>query len=116
MGNESAAGLPVKDGKGLWLFEHDDDLLQGPLPRIRPSTSSEGYANRPLAFQIAEAPVEFRTLRFGERKLLGRRPETAPELLQEVESIFGCQRCDLQPTRAQERRIPKMSKERPPGI
>src|ERR1700675_1210463 len=22
LGNESAAGVPVKDGKGLWLFEH----------------------------------------------------------------------------------------------
>jgi hypothetical protein len=54
-----------------------------------------GYADRSLAFQIVEAPVEFCTLRSGKRNRLGRRPNTVPQLLQQVEPLFGCQRCDI---------------------
>ena len=76
--------------------DHGREFGQEPHPKV---------ADRPLAFQIVEAPVEFCTLRLGERNRLGHRPKAVPQLLQQVEPLFGCQRSDVRPTLAHGRSI-----------
>src|SRR2546426_5413178 len=64
-----------------------------------------GYADWTLALQIVQAPVEFCTLGSGERNRLGRSREAVPQLLEQVEPLFGSQRCDVKVTLAHARSI-----------